>query len=78
MRDFRPELPRQLDGGRRAAIGDAFQRREVVFAEGRMFDQLPGDGRNPTGGVDALALDELHGELRVPLVHQHRFAAGHH
>ena len=68
----------QFRSGGRPAVGDGDQGGEVVLRPGRMLDQLPGDGRDPARGVDALALDQLHGLLGLPAAHEHDLAAGVH
>ncbi len=70
------DLAHQFRGRRRAAIGHAFQRRQVVIGPGRVLDQLPGDGGHPAGHGHALALDHLEGADRVPLVHHHQLGPG--
>ncbi len=70
------DLAHQFGRRRRAAIGDALQRGQVVSGSRRMLDQLPGDGRHPARGVDLFPLDQLHRLLGVPAAHQDQLAAG--
>ncbi len=70
--------PDQLRRRGRAAIGDRNQGGQVVLRPGRVLDELPGDGGHAAGGVDALALDELHGLLGLPAAHENDLAAGVH
>ncbi len=43
-----------------------------------MLEQLPGDGRNPAGDVDPLALDDLERLERIPFAHEDGGVADRH